>query len=164
LRDVLLGLVPGEPEADLALRFQQFTSPVIAKGVEDTAFYRYLRFVCLNEVGGDPRRFGTTPEAFHRHNTTTAEAWPATMLTTSTHDTKRSEDVRARLALLSEIPEQWTLAVRRWAGRNDERRRGGWPDADTEYLVYQTLVGAWPIDTERAVAYVLKAVKEAKRH
>src|SRR5439155_11814776 len=96
LRDVLLGLVPGEPEADLALRFQQFTSPVIAKGVEDTAFYRYLRFVCLNEVGGDPGRFGTTPEAFHRHNTTAAEAWPATMLTTSTHDTKRSEDVRAR--------------------------------------------------------------------
>jgi (1->4)-alpha-D-glucan 1-alpha-D-glucosylmutase len=165
LHGLLLGRFGGEAEADLALRFQQFTAPVTAKGVEDTAFYRHLRLIALNDVGNDPSRFGTTPEAFHRHNQRTAETWPATMLSTSTHDTKRSEDVRVRIALLSEIPEQWALALRRWSARNDRHRSGpgGWPDANTEYLLYQTLVGAWPIETTRVVAYMEKAIKEAKR-
>ncbi len=166
LRDVLLGRVAGEVEADLALRFQQFTSPVMAKGVEDTAFYRYLRLVALNEVGGEPGRFGTSVEELHRANAEAAESWPATMLSTSTHDTKRSEDVRARIALLSEIPEHWALAVRRWVALNEPHRvalGGRGPEAATEYLMYQTLVGAWPIETERLQAYLVKAVKEAKR-
>ncbi len=164
LRDVLLGRVEGEVEADLALRFQQFSSPVMAKGVEDTAFYRYFRLAALNEVGGEPARFGTSVDEFHAANLAAAEAWPATMLATSTHDTKRAEDVRARLAVLSEMPGQWALAVRRWAALNAGPRRGDWPDANTEYLLYQTLVGAWPIDVDRVQAYLSKATKEAKRH
>ncbi|MFP5319428.1 MAG: malto-oligosyltrehalose synthase [Acidimicrobiia bacterium] len=163
LRDVLLGRVEGGVEADLALRFQQFSSPVMAKGVEDTAFYRYFRLAALNEVGGEPGRFGRTVEEFHSANAAAAEAWPATMLATSTHDTKRAEDVRARMAVLSEVPGPWALAVRRWAARNAERRHRDWPEANTEYLLYQTLVGAWPIDVERVQAYLSKAVKEAKR-
>jgi (1->4)-alpha-D-glucan 1-alpha-D-glucosylmutase len=167
LRDVLLLRLPGDVEGEVAERFQQLTAPVTAKGVEDTAFYRHLRLVSLNDVGGDPGRFGTSPEAFHAHNARMAEAWPATMLTTSTHDTKRSEDVRVRVALLSEIPGQWALAVRRWSALADRHRRGEageWPDRNTEYLLYQTMVGAWPLDEERATTYVTKAMKEAKRH
>jgi (1->4)-alpha-D-glucan 1-alpha-D-glucosylmutase len=164
LRDLLLGRVAGDVEGELAVRFQQFTSPVMAKGVEDTAFYRYLRLVALNEVGGDPGRFGTPPDAFHAHNQRSATAWPATMLSTSTHDTKRSEDVRARIAALSEIPDRWAAAVTRWRDRNRcHRASPDAPDANTEYLLYQTLVGAWPIDAERTQGYVEKAVKEAKR-
>jgi len=164
LSGVLLGQVngPGEVEADLALRFQQFTAPVVAKGVEDTAFYRYLRFVALNEVGGDPSRFGVGVDEFHAANTEAAARWPGTMLSTSTHDTKRSEDVRARLAVLSEIPGEWAAAVSRWSGRNGARH-GPPPDRTTEYLLYQTLVGAWPLSAERATAYLTKAIKEAKR-
>ena len=167
LRDVMLLRLPGDLEDEVAVRFQQFTAPVTAKGVEDTAFYRHLRLVTLNEVGGDPARFGTSLESFHEHNAFIAGNWPATMLTTSTHDTKRSEDVRVRIALLSEMPEQWALAVRRWAAHNDRHRRGqgsDYPDRNTEYLLYQTVVGAWPLSVERAVAYVEKAIKEAKRH
>ncbi|MGH9225301.1 MAG: malto-oligosyltrehalose synthase [Acidimicrobiales bacterium] len=160
LSEVLLGRVAGEAEADLALRFQQFTAPVVAKGVEDTAFYRYLRFVALNEVGGDPGRFGVGVDEFHAANAEAAERWPATMLSTSTHDTKRAEDVRARLGALSEVPDGWAAAVRRWSAGNAHH---GPPDRNTEYLVYQTLVGAWPIEADRAVAYLEKAVKEAKR-
>jgi (1->4)-alpha-D-glucan 1-alpha-D-glucosylmutase len=166
VRDVVLLRLPGDLEAEVAVRFQQFTAPVMAKGVEDTAFYRHLRLVSLNEVGGDPGRFGTSVEAFHQHNARMAERWPATMLTTSTHDTKRSEDVRVRIALLSEVPEQWALAMRRWDVHNERHRRGAggqWPDRNTEYLLYQTLVGAWPLSPERAIAYVEKAIKEAKR-
>ena len=162
LQDVLLGRVEGETEADLALRFQQFTAPVVAKGVEDTAFYRYLRFVALNEVGGNPERFGVTVDEFHRANAEVARQWPAAMLTTSTHDTKRAEDVRARLAALSELPDEWSAAVERWSAMAAEAGHDS-PDRNTEYLVYQTLVGAWPIEADRAVAYVEKAVKEAKR-
>ena len=165
LRDVILLRLPGEPEAEAAVRFQQLTAPVTAKGVEDTAFYRHLRLLALNEVGGDPARFGTSLDDFHRHNLFMAETWPATMLTTSTHDTKRSEDVRVRIALLSEIPQQWALAVRRWAAHNDRHRRGDageHPDRSAEYLLYQTVVGAWPLEVDRAVAYVRKAIKEAK--
>jgi (1->4)-alpha-D-glucan 1-alpha-D-glucosylmutase len=164
LRDLLLGRVAGDVEAELAVRFQQFTSPVMAKGVEDTAFYRFNRLVALNEVGGDPGRFGTPPEGFHSHNAHAASTWPATMLSTSTHDTKRSEDVRARMAALSEIPEEWAAAVGRWAAHNQGHRTApDAPDANTEFLLYQTLVGAWPIEVERAVAFMEKAIKEAKR-
>jgi len=146
------------------MRFQQLTAPVAAKGVEDTAFYRFHRLVSLNEVGGDPDDFALTPEAFHRSCVATQERFPRTMLATSTHDTKRSEDVRARLALLSEIPARWAAAVARWKAINDPRRRGGFPDRDAEYLLYQTLVGAWPLAPERAARYMEKAVREAKRH
>src|SRR5690606_37286490 len=112
-----------------------------------------------------PDRFGTAPDAFHARCHAAAERWPRSMLSLSTHDTKRSEDVRARLALLSEIPERWGAAVRRWMERNAARRAGpGLPDANAEYLLYQTLVGAWPLSADRAVAYMAKAVREAKTH
>jgi (1->4)-alpha-D-glucan 1-alpha-D-glucosylmutase len=150
------------PEAAFAVRFAQVSAPVMAKGVEDTAFYRYVPLVCLNEVGGDPARFGREAAEFHQAMAQTARHWPQTMLTLSTHDTKRSGDVRARLSLLSELPAAWERAVDRWAGRNQRYKRDGWPDRNTEYLLYQTLVGAWPIGAERAAAYLAKAAKEAK--
>ncbi|HEX4978901.1 MAG TPA: malto-oligosyltrehalose synthase [Acidimicrobiales bacterium] len=148
--------------AELAVRFQQVSSPVMAKAVEDTAFYRYNRFVALNEVGGDPSSFGTTPEAFHARFT--ADPATGSMLASSTHDTKRSEDVRARLAYLSEIPAAWEDAVWRWAHLNERHRSDGWPDRNAEYLLYQVVVGAWPLPVDRAVAYMEKASKEAKVH
>ncbi|HEX6547727.1 MAG TPA: malto-oligosyltrehalose synthase [Candidatus Dormibacteraeota bacterium] len=154
----------GLPESEFVQRFQQTTGPVTAKGVEDTAFYVYNRLVCLNEVGGDPDTFGTTLEEFHRACRETADEWPETMLSTSSHDTKRSEDVRARLALLSEIPEAWLEAVLRWSRHNDRHRRGDLPDRNAEYLLYQVLVGAHPLPVDRAVAYMEKASKEAKVH
>lgn len=161
---ILLLEETGVHTAELVARFQQTSGPVTAKGVEDTAFYLYNRLVALNEVGGDPARFGVSPEAFHAVCARAAAEWPAGMLTTSTHDTKRSEDVRARLAVLSEIPEVWREAVDLWAAINEPRRHHGMLDRNTEYLLYQTLVGAWPISTERAVAYMEKAVREAKAH
>ena len=164
LGDVLLLRVPGPIEEELALRFQQLTGPVMAKGAEDTAFYCYRRLMALNEVGGDPGRFGRTVEELHRANRRAADAWPSTMLTLSTHDTKRSGDVRARVNLLSEIPDQWALAVRRWSTINEEHKRDGMPDRGAEYLLYQNLVGAWPLPVDRAVAYLEKAAKEAKEH
>lgn len=159
-----VGDVEGAAERDFAVRLQQLTAPVMAKGVEDTAFYRYHRLVSLNEVGGDPGVFGRPSDDFHRDTATTASRWPDTMLTLSTHDTKRSADVRARLNVLSEMPAQWRVAVQRWADRNEVHRRTDWPDRNTEYLLYQTLVGAWPIDAERLVAFVSKATREAKVH
>jgi (1->4)-alpha-D-glucan 1-alpha-D-glucosylmutase len=156
--------VAGPEAAEMARRFQQLSGPVMAKGVEDTAFYRYHRLVCLNEVGGDPARFGTTVEELHQHNAHMAEAWPSTMLATSTHDTKRSEDVRVRIALLSEVPTRWREAVTRWSALNERHRRGGFPDRNTEYLLYQTLVGAHPLPLDRALAYVEKTAREAKQH
>lgn len=164
LRDLLLLRVDGEVATELALRFQQTTGPVMAKGVEDTVFYVYNRFVALNEVGGDPGRFGISPAVFHEQMETAQRDWPLGLLATSTHDTKRSEDVRARLALLSEVPDVWAEAVRRWSEMNERHRSGSGPDPNTEYLLYQTLVGAWPLDVERAWAYVEKAAKEAKVH
>jgi (1->4)-alpha-D-glucan 1-alpha-D-glucosylmutase len=161
--DLMLLRVRGPAAADLVMRFQQLTGPAMAKGAEDTAFYRYNRLVSLNEVGGDPGRFGTDPAEFHRRARETAERWPRTLLATSTHDTKRSEDVRARLNLLSEIPARWEAQVRRWSAGNERYRRGGPPDRNDEYLFYQTVVGAWPIEPERAAAYMRKAVREAKR-
>jgi (1->4)-alpha-D-glucan 1-alpha-D-glucosylmutase len=136
----------------------------MAKGLEDTAFYCFNRLVSLNEVGGDPGQFGLSSDEFHAACTETQARWPRTMLASSTHDTKRSEDVRARINLLSEIPERWIAAVRRWAELNDGYRREAFPDRNTEYLLYQTLVGAWPIEVERVLAYMEKASREAKTH
>jgi (1->4)-alpha-D-glucan 1-alpha-D-glucosylmutase len=136
----------------------------MAKGVEDTAFYRYLALASLCEVGGDPGWFGRPVAGFHRAMAAAARRWPESMLTLSTHDTKRSGDVRARISLLAEMPEAWERAAGRWARRNERHKRGGWPDRNAEYLLYQTLVGAWPIDAARAREYMAKAVREAKVH
>jgi (1->4)-alpha-D-glucan 1-alpha-D-glucosylmutase len=154
----------GELEAEFAGRFQQFTPAVMAKGVEDTAFYRYNRLVSLNEVGGDPGVFGHTVERFHEFCARLSSRWRATMLTLATHDTKRSADVRARLNVLSEIPAEWDAAVRRWAEHNERYRTQGYPDRSLEYLAYQTLVGAWPIDVSRLTRFLQKAAREAKVH
>jgi (1->4)-alpha-D-glucan 1-alpha-D-glucosylmutase len=164
LRDLLLLRVRGDLEGELVMRFQQLTGPTMAKGLEDTVFYCFNRLVSLNEVGGDPGHFGVSPAAFHQACLEAQQRWSRAMLATSTHDTKRSEDVRVRIHLLSEIPARWAEAVRRWAGLNERHRRGGWPDRNTEYLLYQTLVGAWPLESERALTYMEKAVREAKVH
>jgi (1->4)-alpha-D-glucan 1-alpha-D-glucosylmutase len=163
-RDILLLRKRGQLETELVMRFQQLTGPVMAKSVEDTAFYSFNRLVSLNEVGGEPGHFGLSPEEFHAACTAAQARWPRTMLASSTHDTKRSEDVRARINLLSEIPDRWSEAVRRWAEINDRYRRENLPDRNTEYLLYQTLVGAWPIETDRVLAYMEKASREAKTH
>jgi (1->4)-alpha-D-glucan 1-alpha-D-glucosylmutase len=138
---------------EFVTRFQQTTGPVIAKGVEDTAFYRYNRFVALNEVGGDAERFGLSVEAFHEAN---AKRRPNALLTTYTHDTKRSADVRARLAALSWIPDEWERLVR-------SVRVAGGVDANDGYLALQAVVGAWPLTPERLDAYLEKALREGKR-
>jgi (1->4)-alpha-D-glucan 1-alpha-D-glucosylmutase len=143
---------------DFIVRFQQTCGAVMAKGVEDTAFYRYHRLIALNEVGSDPGTFGRPVGDFHAFCSRLQRDWPTTMTTLSTHDTKRGEDVRARLAVLSEIPEQWAAAVSGWM-----RRRPA-PDANLGYLMWQTLVGAWPLSKERAMAYLEKASREAKQH
>ena len=163
-RKLLLLEIGGPLENELAMRFQQLTGPAMAKGFEDTALYRYHRLTALNEVGGDPARFGVSPGEFHRACAAARRERPRSLLASTTHDTKRSEDVRARLALLSEIPGRWAEAVRRWSAHNDRHRRGEVPDRNTEYLFYQTLVGAWPIDRERITAYMEKAAREAKTH
>jgi (1->4)-alpha-D-glucan 1-alpha-D-glucosylmutase len=149
---------------ELVMRFQQVTGPAMAKGAEDTAAYRYVRLVALNEVGGDPGHFGLSVDELHALNARAADHWPAAMLATSTHDTKRSEDVRARLALLSELPEAWGDAVRRFKEHNARHRDGDRPAPCAEYLLYQTLVGAWPLEEDRAVAYMDKAIREEKRY
>jgi (1->4)-alpha-D-glucan 1-alpha-D-glucosylmutase len=151
-------------EDDFALRFQQLSGAVMAKGVEDTTFYQYNRLVSLNEVGGNPGRFGTSVADFHAANARIARDWPATLLATSTHDTKRSEDVRARISLLSEVPAAWAAAVGRWTEMNERHKVDGMPDRNAEYLLYQVLVGAHPLDTERALAFMAKASREAKEH
>ncbi|MFL6234141.1 MAG: malto-oligosyltrehalose synthase, partial [Thermoanaerobaculia bacterium] len=163
-RALLLLEVRGEVEGELVMRFQQLTGPAMAKGVEDTAFYNFHRLTALNEVGGSPGDFGLRVEAFHRLAAESQRLWPQALLATSTHDTKRSEDVRARISLLSEIPEPWGEAARRWYERNAKYRKGDFPDRNAEYLLYQTLVGAWPISAERAAAYMEKAAREAKAH
>jgi (1->4)-alpha-D-glucan 1-alpha-D-glucosylmutase len=145
-----------DPAGLLATRVQQTSGMVMAKGVEDTAFYRWNRFVALNEVGGDPSRFGELPPEFHRVMAARQASWPATMTTLSTHDTKRSEDVRARLAVLAEIPGEWARRMRRWAAAHPL------PDRSLELLAWQNLVGAWPIPAERMSGYLTKAAKEAK--
>jgi (1->4)-alpha-D-glucan 1-alpha-D-glucosylmutase len=135
---------------------------VQAKGVEDTAYYRWSRLVSRNEVGGDPDRFGTSPAGFHAFAGHLARCWPATMTTLSTHDTKRQEDVRARLAVLAESGPAWALAVRHWHDRAAALTGGRLPEPDTEYLLWQTLVGAWPVSGDRLSGYLRKAVREAK--
>ena len=162
MRDILLLRVRGESEAEFVMRFQQFTGPAMAKGVEDTVFYNYDRLISLNEVGGDPGRFGIAPEEFHKYCADTQSSFPTTMLASSTHDTKRSEDVRARINLLSEIPDQWEAALKRWSEMNSSLKSDGAPDPNTEYFLYQTLIGAWPIEIERLLPYMEKAMREAK--
>jgi (1->4)-alpha-D-glucan 1-alpha-D-glucosylmutase len=164
LQSVLTLEVDGQREHELAMRVQQVTGPVMAKGVEDTAFYRYHRLTSLNEVGGDPGRFGVSVDRFHRACVEAYDAWPHSMLALSTHDTKRSEDVRARVSLLSEMPAEWIATVDRWASVNERHHAEGWSDTNAEWLYYQTLIGAWPLSPERAVAYMEKAAKEAKVH
>jgi (1->4)-alpha-D-glucan 1-alpha-D-glucosylmutase len=184
LRDTLLLRTPGFDAEDaraerLAFvgKFQQLSAPATAKGVEDTAFYRYNRLASLNEVGGDPGRFGLAPEALHAYLVDRQANWPHAMSCLSTHDTKRSEDVRARLNVLTEVPEEWAARVRRWAELNEPLKRpvanAPAPDRNDEYLLYQTLIGAWPVDDaeaagdvfrDRVRAYMKKATREAKVH
>ena len=149
-------------EDEWAMRFQQLTGSAMAKGVEDTAFYRYTRLLALNEVGGDLTRFGVGVAGFHAANAAAQDRWPAAMTALSTHDTKRSADVRARLALLSEIPDRWAEACGQWMAASAHYWAGGEPDRHAQHLLFQTLVGAWPLDSDRAVAYLAKATKEAK--
>ena len=183
IHEVLILEVDGPDEyRDLAvafvMKFQQYTGPVMAKGMEDTALYIYNRLVSLNEVGGEPGRFGVSVSAFHHLNAERARHWPHAMLASSTHDTKRSEDVRARINVLSEIPNEWRGQVARWARANRSRRREvdgqEAPSRNDEYLIYQTLVGAWPLESpddeelaefrERVKAYMEKAIREAEVH
>jgi (1->4)-alpha-D-glucan 1-alpha-D-glucosylmutase len=161
---------------EFAMRFQQLTAPVVAKGVEDTAFYRYHRLIALNEVGNDPRIFGFSLKAFHAASDDRAKHWPGTMLGSSTHDTKRSEDVRARLGVLSEMSSAWLMLLRRWHLANRSRRTDAsgesLPTRADEYHFYQALIGIWPVAPpspnelealkDRLRAYMLKAVREAK--
>jgi (1->4)-alpha-D-glucan 1-alpha-D-glucosylmutase len=159
-----------------AMKFQQYTAPVMAKGLEDTCFYRYNRLISLNDVGSDPRVFGTTSAAFHHQNAERARHWPGTMLATSTHDSKRSEDARLRIHALSEMPEAWEQSLQKWArlnfGKKTEVDGELAPSANDEYFLYQTLLGAWPSDplTEESIEpfrqriedSMLKAIREAK--
>ena len=166
--DVLTMVEKGRKESEFLLRFQQFTGPVMAKGVEDTAFYCYDRLTGMNEVGSDPGRNGLSVAEFHTYCEMMQATHPSTMTTLSTHDTKRSDDVRARLAVLSELPGRFGSIVQRWSRMNSAfrtRRPGAeaMPDRNTEYLYYQTLIGAWPLPIDRAQAYMLKAVREAKQ-
>src|ERR1700761_4922533 len=181
LRDVVtLDLLkPGRPPHSaprvrrFALKLQQFTGPLMAKSLEDTAFYRYHRLLALNEVGGDPSAKALAVPQFHATMETRAKEWPHGMTATATHDTKRGEDARARLAALTEIPDEWTSTVSRWKLWNaphlvlNGKKRA--PTVPREYMLYQTLLGAWPIEgadesfVERIQAYALKAVREAKQ-
>ncbi|MPZ42716.1 MAG: malto-oligosyltrehalose synthase [Betaproteobacteria bacterium] len=182
LRSILLQQLPTDaPEAlkaecrAITMRFQQLTSPVAAKGIEDTAFYNFNRLVSLNDVGGDPDQFGMRVSAFHGASADRAAKWPHTLLATSTHDNKRSEDVRARIDVISEMPAAWRLLVRRWSRLNRARKRNingaVGPSRNDEYLLYQTLIGSFPADcTDEALAayrgriegYMVKAAREAK--
>src|SRR6059036_2608560 len=186
LRDVLLFRFPANHDAagraahtHFVLKFQQTTGPVMAKGLEDTVFYIYNRLTALNEVGGEPQQFGLGIDTFHERNLDRQRNWPTSMLATSTHDTKRSEDVRARIAAISEIPELWRRSLQRWRMANRRWKRTinelEVPDANEEYLLYQTLLGTWPIRedgepesaatqeyVERMQAYMAKALHEAK--
>ncbi|MGD9973821.1 MAG: malto-oligosyltrehalose synthase [Desulfatirhabdiaceae bacterium] len=162
IENILLLVHPGKQACEFVWRFQQLTGPVMAKGVEDTVFYCFNRLVSLNEVGGNPAHFGTSCDDFHAFCQRIQSRWPDTMLASATHDTKRGEDTRIRIGLLSEIPEDWIDAVRQWSRMNAGFRQNGFPDPNTEYFFYQTLVGAWPIGCDRLAPAMLKAVKEAK--
>ena len=145
-------------------RFQQTTPAITAKGVEDTAFYRYGRLLALNDVGGDPSRFGLDVDRFHAACAERSQRFPLNLLTTMTHDAKRSGDVRARIGALASIPEEWAEQVERWFTITEPLRSGATPDEIERYFIFQTLVGAWPIELERIQAYIVKALREAKRH
>ena len=162
LRSLLLMERRDEAACEFVLAFQQASGPAMAKGAEDTAFYSANRLVSLNEVGGNPGRFGATIASFHKLASAYAERWPGTMLSTATHDTKRGEDTRLRIAALSEVPHEWSILVRGWMQGHEAYKTRGAPDDNTRYLLYQTLAGAWPIDEERIAGYMLKAVREAK--
>jgi len=186
LRDVLLFRFPENLDAEaraahthFVLKFQQATGPIMAKGLEDTVFYIYNRLAALNEVGGEPQQFGLSIEAFHECNLDRQHNWPVTLLATSTHDTKRSEDVRARMVAISELPELWRRSLQRWRLANRRWKRiineAEAPDGNEEYLLYQTLLGTWPVQPsgvpeaiataeyiERIQAYMGKALHEAK--
>ena len=183
LKDVLLLECPSNLNDEgrrewlqFVMKFQQITGPVTAKGLEDTAFYVYNRLISLNEVGGSPDRFGTPVRKFHEHNRKRQKSWPHALITTSTHDSKRSEDVRARINVLSEVPEEWRRRLAAWSRLNRKKRvpveGGSAPDANEEYFLYQTLVGTWPMEGRRAQdyheyvgrikTYMLKALREAK--
>jgi (1->4)-alpha-D-glucan 1-alpha-D-glucosylmutase len=146
------------------VRFQQTTPPVVAKGVEDTAFYRYARLLALCDVGGDPGRFGLDIDAMHDANAERAQRFPLGMLTTMTHDTKRSSDVRARIAALTWMGDEWERRMRRWLELTEELRTDGAPDDHERYFLLQTLAGTWPIECERVQQYMEKALREAKRN
>ncbi len=183
LRRVLLGKpLPGAPAGlgeryrAFAIRLQQYTAPVAAKGIEDTALYRHHRLISVNDVGGEPDAFGMSMNAFHGASRDRAQHWPHTMLATSTHDAKRSEDVRARIDVISEMPAAWRLTVRRWSRMNRRHRRtvdgADAPSRNDEYLLYQTLVGTWPVTapdddalaeyTRRIETAMLKSARESK--
>ncbi len=206
LHALLLGKLSAQPRSGfsrssvlrLAMKLQQYSGPVMAKGLEDTAFYRYNRFVALNEVGGEPDRFGISVGAFHKANAQRARRWPAAMLATSTHDTKRGEDTRARLAVLADMPDEWARQVQGWSRlirarrgesrgeqRSEPRSESGGaegesnapPDRNDEYLLYQLLVGSWPVELlenpeaeglehygKRIAATLEKSMREAKLH
>ena len=156
-------LFEGAP-AEFVSRFQQTSPPVTAKGIEDTAFYRYVRLLALNDVGGDPGRWGVSVDEFHAANLERARRFPENLLVTQTHDTKRSGDARARIGALSAMAEGWSTCVRRWYELTDSLVEDGAPDGQERYLVFQTLVGVWPISAERLEGYVEKALREAKRN
>src|SRR6185437_3460005 len=163
-----------------AMRLQQYSGPVDAKGMEDTAFYRYNRFVALNEVGGDPSRFGGTLAAFHRGNLLRSQRWPHAMLALATHDTKRGADARARLAALSEFAAEWRAQLPVWSrilrGPAVDTESASRPDRNDEYLLYQLLLGSWPTEllepsnepltsyAERVRAAMTKSLREARLH
>ena len=167
-----------EEKADwihFVMRLQQLTGPLMAKGFEDTTFYVYNRLLALNEVGGDPDRFGVSVQEFHRFNSRRRERWPSSMNATATHDTKRGEDARARISVLSEIPEPWEQLLKDWSrinrGKKSIVRGEEMPDRNDEYFLYQALLGAFPLQgreegdfLERLKAYIIKSVREAKVH
>lgn len=161
-RDVLLLRVRGPLESEFVYRFQQFCGPAMAKGVEDTTFYNYNRLISLNEVGGDPGVFGVEPEHFHELAKGRQKAYPKGMLASSTHDTKRSEDVRARIDVITEMPAEWCEALKHWADATENYRTNDAPDRNTQYFLFQTMLGAWPIGTDRLLPYMQKAMREAK--
>jgi (1->4)-alpha-D-glucan 1-alpha-D-glucosylmutase len=186
VRDILLFRFPENLDVEarkdhmhFVLKFQQCTGPIMAKGLEDTVFYIYNRLAALNEVGGEPQQFGLSVDAFHQRNFDRHRTWPATLLATSTHDTKRSQDVRARIVAISEIPDIWRRSLPRWRTANRRWKKNvnelEAPDANEEYLLYQTLLGTWPVRNDgapeqkvggeyvgRIQAYMTKALNEAK--
>ena len=162
LVELLIGAGHPPRNDDFVTAFQQLSGPAMAKGLEDTVLYDDARLLALNEVGGDPGRFGGSVEEFHEHCQHVQQHWPRTLLASSTHDTKRSEDVRLRIALLSELPLEWAHFAEAWLQRARALPGGASVDPRTLYFLLQTLVGVWPISLERLETYLRKAVREAK--